>query len=43
MQQQRGRGIYLAVLGSIFWGIQGPVSQWLFTDTAIKPEWLMGG
>ncbi|MDT7016280.1 DMT family transporter [Latilactobacillus curvatus] len=42
MQQQRGRGIYLAVLGSIFWGIQGPVSQWLFTDTAIKPEWLMG-
>ncbi|KRM21166.1 DMT family transporter [Latilactobacillus graminis] len=42
MPQQRKRGIYLAVLGSIFWGVQGPVSQWLFTDTGIKPEWLMG-
>ncbi|CAM2866321.1 DMT family transporter [Latilactobacillus sakei] len=42
MIQQRRKGIYLAILGSIFWGIQGPVSQWLFTDTPIAPEWLMG-
>lgn len=42
MAQPRVKGIYLAILGSIFWGIQGPVSQWLFTDTQIAPEWLMG-
>ncbi|KRL60864.1 DMT family transporter [Latilactobacillus fuchuensis] len=42
MVQNRIKGIYLAIIGSIFWGVQGPVSQWLFTDTQIAPEWLMG-
>ena len=35
-------GIILAIVGSLCWGIQGPVSQFLFQDAHYSPEWLMG-
>ena len=40
--QKRLIGGILAVTGAILWGIQGPVSQFLFQDNNISPEWLMG-
>ncbi|WP_220751274.1 DMT family transporter [Apilactobacillus xinyiensis] len=35
-------GAFLAIFGSLLWGIQGPVSQYLFADNHLSPEWLMG-
>lgn len=35
-------GIILAITGSLFWGIQGPISQFLFQDASYSPSWLMG-
>ncbi|MFY1049149.1 DMT family transporter [Apilactobacillus sp. 1-1-2] len=40
--QKRLIGGILAVTGAILWGIQGPVSQFLFQDNHLSPEWLMG-
>lgn len=40
--QKRLIGGILAVTGAILWGIQGPVSQFLFQDNNLSPEWLMG-
>nr|WP_255552534.1 DMT family transporter [Lactobacillus sp. Sy-1] len=43
MQVKReGIGAILAIIGAICWGIQGPVSQFLFQDANYSPEWLMG-
>ncbi|UQS84477.1 DMT family transporter [Apilactobacillus apisilvae] len=35
-------GSILAIIGALLWGIQGPVSQFLFQDNNLSPEWLMG-
>ncbi len=35
------KGILLASSAGIFWGIQGPVSQYLFAAVNLSPEWLM--
>ncbi|CAM2854138.1 DMT family transporter [Fructilactobacillus fructivorans] len=35
-------GVILAIAGAIMWGIQGPVSQFLFQDKSFSTEWLMG-
>ncbi|TPR24586.1 EamA family transporter [Apilactobacillus micheneri] len=35
-------GSILAIIGALLWGIQGPVSQFLFQDNHLSPEWLMG-
>lgn len=40
--QKRLIGAVLALTGAILWGIQGPVSQFLFQDNHLSPEWLMG-
>lgn len=40
--QKRLIGGILAITGAILWGIQGPVSQFLFQDNHLSPEWLMG-
>ncbi|MHA8263374.1 DMT family transporter [Lactobacillaceae bacterium Melli_B3] len=40
--KRQGIGAILAVIGAICWGIQGPVSQFLFQDASYSPEWLMG-
>lgn len=36
------KGVILASMGGIFWGIQGPVSQYLFANQRLSAEWLMG-
>jgi drug/metabolite transporter (DMT)-like permease len=38
----RFKGSALAIIGALLWGIQGPVSQFLFQDNHLSPEWLMG-
>ncbi|MBW1605184.1 DMT family transporter [Lactobacillus sp. Sy-1] len=40
--KREGIGAILAIIGAICWGIQGPVSQFLFQDANYSPEWLMG-
>ncbi|ANZ57780.1 transporter [Fructilactobacillus lindneri] len=35
-------GVILAISGALMWGIQGPVSQFLFQDKSFSTEWLMG-
>ncbi|UQS87453.1 DMT family transporter [Nicoliella spurrieriana] len=43
MQVKReGIGAILAIIGAVCWGIQGPISQFLFQDDSYSPEWLMG-
>lgn len=34
-------GVLLAISGAIMWGIQGPISQALFSDHSFSTEWLM--
>lgn len=36
----RSKGIYLAVISSMLWGISGPTAQFLFSYKGISPEWL---
>ncbi|EPC85867.1 DMT family transporter, partial [Lacticaseibacillus paracasei] len=40
MKRVRLWGIFLAILGSSFWGISGPISEALF-DQGIKVSWLI--
>ncbi|QBP18982.1 EamA family transporter [uncultured bacterium] len=35
-------GWTLAISAAFCWGIQGPISQFLFQDASYSPEWLMG-
>ncbi|XIF19497.1 MAG: EamA family transporter [Acetilactobacillus jinshanensis] len=35
-------GSTLAIAAAFCWGIQGPISQFLFQDASYSPEWLMG-
>ncbi|MGF7437508.1 DMT family transporter [Lentilactobacillus senioris] len=42
MLTNKQKGIVLASSGGIFWGIQGPVSQYLFAQVNLSTEWLMG-
>lgn len=35
-------GSVLAITAAFCWGIQGPISQFLFQDASYSPEWLMG-
>ena len=35
------RGIVLALLAGILWGITGPLGQYLFDEKTITPEWLV--
>lgn len=41
MSKQK-KGMLLAIIGSLFWGIQGPISQFLFQNIQLPTEWLMG-
>ena len=34
------KGILLALLAGILWGITGPLGQFLFDEKTITPEWL---
>lgn len=36
------KGALLAILGALMWGIQGPISQFLFENVYFPTEWLMG-
>ncbi|MEY7999135.1 DMT family transporter [Clostridium sp. Mt-5] len=36
----RTKGILLVVISSMFWGISGPIAQYLFQYKNISPEWL---
>lgn len=36
------KGSILAICGALMWGIQGPISQFLFHNQQISTEWLMG-
>ncbi|USS85827.1 DMT family transporter [Fructilactobacillus cliffordii] len=35
-------GVVLAIAGALMWGIQGPVSEFLYQDRHFSTEWLMG-
>ena len=35
------KGIVLALLAGILWGITGPLGQYLFDEKTITPEWLV--
>ena len=41
-RKSRSFGALLAIAGAFCWGIQGPISQFLFQDADYSPEWLMG-
>ena len=34
-------GFILATLAGVFWGITGPLGQYLFEQTNVVPEWLV--
>lgn len=36
----RGKGIFLALFGSILWGASGIAGQFLMQDRGVSPEWL---
>lgn len=36
------KGALLAISGALLWGIQGPISQFLFQNIEVPTEWLMG-
>lgn len=36
------KGAILAIMGALMWGIQGPISQFLFQNLYLPTEWLMG-
>ena len=42
MKENTKKGALLAILGALMWGIQGPISQFLFENVQFNPEWLMG-
>lgn len=44
MEQQanKRKGAILAIMGALMWGIQGPISQFLFQNMNLPTEWLMG-
>jgi len=35
-------GIWLAIVGSFFWGAAGTVAQFLFNNYSLSPQWLVG-
>ena len=35
-------GIWLAIIGSFFWGAAGTVAQYLFSNYNLSPQWLVG-
>lgn len=39
--QPRIKGIILAIIGAMLWGISGTVAQYLFTKKGFTPEWLV--
>ena len=39
--QPRIKGIILAIIGAILWGISGTVAQYLFQKKGFTPEWLV--
>lgn len=40
--QNRSVGIWLAIIGSFFWGAAGTVAQFLFNNYSLSPQWLVG-
>ncbi|USS88006.1 DMT family transporter [Fructilactobacillus hinvesii] len=40
--QKKYWGVVLAIAGALMWGIQGPVSEFLYQDRSFSTEWLMG-
>lgn len=39
VEQNRKKGIVLVLMAALFWGVSGTVSQYLFQDLHISPEW----
>lgn len=39
---KKTKGFILAILGALCWGIQGPISQFLFQEIHISTSWIMG-
>lgn len=35
-------GVWLAIIGSFFWGAAGTVAQFLFSNYNLSPQWLVG-
>lgn len=35
-------GIWLAIIGSLFWGAAGTAAQFLFQNYNVSPQWLVG-
>jgi Predicted permease, DMT superfamily len=40
--KNRSVGIWLAIIGSFFWGAAGTVAQFLFNKYSLSPQWLVG-
>lgn len=40
--KNRSVGIWLAIIGSFFWGAAGTVAQFLFNNYSLSPQWLVG-
>lgn len=40
--KNRSVGIWLAIIGSFFWGAAGTVAQFLFHNYNLSPQWLVG-
>lgn len=40
--KEKQKGVLLAIIGALCWGIQGPISQFLFQEITLPTEWLMG-
>ncbi|MFR6532989.1 MAG: EamA family transporter, partial [Staphylococcus simulans] len=40
--QKRWPGFVLVIIGSIFWGVGGTVSQWLFENKQLPVTWFVG-
>lgn len=41
MQKPRIKGIGLAILGPLLWGISGTIAQFLFTSKNVSADWLV--
>lgn len=35
------KGLICAIVGTTFWGMSGCAAQFLFSDLAVKPAWLV--
>lgn len=41
-REKQTLGVFLASFGALLWGVSGPISQALFEQAHVSPEWLTG-